>query len=111
MTQEALNTSDNVNLAPTTTITTTIKEEAPITKSWIKDYWRHVMGWVYMVICICDFVLFPILWSGLQYTKDQPMTQWAPITLQGAGLIHVSMGAIVGITSWNKTKEFLSSKE
>ncbi|MFN9957295.1 MAG: hypothetical protein ACK55I_29675, partial [bacterium] len=23
--------------------------------------WRPAMGWTYMAVCICDFILFPIL--------------------------------------------------
>jgi hypothetical protein len=31
--------------------------------------------------------------------------QWNPITLQGAGLFHMAMGAILGIAAFGRTQE------
>lgn len=77
-------------------------------ESWIDNKWRPTMGWVYMVTCVFDFILFPVLWAlVLVYTK-QPLVPWAPITLQSGGLYHIAMGAIVGITSFGRTKEKLA---
>jgi hypothetical protein len=73
---------------------------------WINKKWRPVMGWMYMVVCMCDFVIFPILWSLLQaMSKGSVTMQWQPITLQGAGLFHISMGAVLGIAAYGRTKE------
>jgi hypothetical protein len=73
---------------------------------WVKAYWRPTMGWLYMVICACDFVLFPIFWGLVQViSKSGPITQWNPITLQGAGLVHIAFGAILGIAAWGRSKE------
>lgn len=64
------------------------------------------MGWSYMLTCICDFILFPIGWSLLQAVKSGTITlQWQPITLQGAGLYHVAMGAVLGIAAFGRTQE------
>ena len=38
----------------------------------------------------------------------QPVTAWQPITLQGAGLFHLSMGAIIGVAAWGRTQEKLN---
>jgi hypothetical protein len=38
-------------------------------------------------------------------------TQWQPLTLMGGGLLHVSFGAIMGITSFGRTKEKLAGKD
>ena len=27
---------------------------------WVKAYWRPAMGWLYMVMCAFDFIIFPI---------------------------------------------------
>jgi hypothetical protein len=79
---------------------------------WINKKWRPVMGWVYMGTCTCDFVLFPILWSLLQAIQGgQVSSQWNPITLQGAGLYHIAMGAVLGIAAYGRTKEKLESKQ
>jgi hypothetical protein len=73
---------------------------------WINKKWRPVMGWVYMMTCTCDFVLFPVLWSLLQaLTHGNVTSQWQPLTLQGAGLYHIAMGAVLGIAAYGRTKE------
>jgi hypothetical protein len=73
---------------------------------WINKKWRPVMGWVYMLTCTCDFVVFPILWSLLQaLTHGNVTSQWQPLTLQGAGLYHIAMGAVLGIAAYGRTKE------
>lgn len=73
---------------------------------WINKKWRPVMGWVYMMTCTADFVVFPILWSMLQALSNGQVTnQWQPLTLQGAGLYHIAMGAVLGIAAYGRTKE------
>jgi hypothetical protein len=73
---------------------------------WINKKWRPVMGWVYMMTCTCDFVLFPVMWSLLQaMSKGSVTSQWQPLTLQGAGLYHIAMGAVLGIAAYGRTKE------
>lgn len=73
---------------------------------WINRKWRPVMGWVYMLTCTMDFVIFPILWSLLQaLTKGNVTSQWQPLTLQGAGLYHIAMGAVLGIAAYGRTRE------
>lgn len=63
------------------------------------------MGWIYMVTCITDFILFPVFWAVIQTVAKQPITPWQPLTLQGAGLYHVAMGAIIGIAAFGRTQE------
>ena len=78
-------------------------------KSWINNRWRPIMAWTYTIICICDFVLFPVLWSLLQaHYKGQVTNQYQPITLMGAGLVHLAFGAILGIAAYGRTKEKIS---
>lgn len=80
-------------------------------EDWINKKWRPVMGWVYMLTCTADFVIFPILWSLLQaMSKGNVTSQWQPLTLQGAGLYHIAMGAVLGIAAYGRTKEKLESK-
>jgi hypothetical protein len=75
-------------------------------EDWINKKWRPAMGWMYMAVCICDFIIFPILWSILQVvSKGSVTTPWQPISLQGAGLFHVAMGAVLGIAAYGRTKE------
>jgi hypothetical protein len=78
---------------------------------WINTKYRPMMGWCYMLICVCDFVLFPILWSILQTVQGGQVTSaHSPLTLQGAGLLHLSFGAILGITSWGRSREKIEGK-
>ncbi len=73
---------------------------------WINKKWRPVMGWVYMMTCTADFVIFPVAWSLLQaLTHGNVTSQWQPLTLQGAGLYHIAMGAVLGIAAYGRTKE------
>ena len=70
--------------------------------------WRPMMGWMYMLVCTTDFIVFPILWSLIQALGGgQVHTQWQPITLQGAGLFHIAMGAVLGIAAFGRTQEKL----
>jgi hypothetical protein len=80
-------------------------------EDWMNSKWRPMMGWMYMVVCTSDFVIFPILWSLVQVIGGGKVeTQWSPITLQGAGLFHMAMGAILGIAAYGRTQEKLGDK-
>jgi hypothetical protein len=75
-------------------------------EDWTTRKWRPMMAWMYMIICILDFALFPILWSILQaYYDGQVVNQWDPLTLKGAGLFHMAMGAVLGVAAWSRGQE------
>jgi len=76
-------------------------------EDWMNSKWRPMMGWMYMLVCTMDMVIFPILWSLLQTTVGTGLTQWNPLTLQGAGLFHIAMGAVLGIAAFGRTQEKL----
>ena len=63
------------------------QEELKIAQEdWMVKKWRPAMGWTYMVICILDMAVFPVLWSLLQaLSSGQVTSQCNPLTLQGAG--------------------------
>ena len=78
-------------------------------EDWMNSKWRPMMGWLYMGVCAFDFVVFPVLWSLLQAVmKVGQITQWQPLTLQGAGLFHIAMGAVLGIAAMGRTQEKLA---
>jgi hypothetical protein len=86
-------------------------ESAKKNEDWMNSKWRPAMGWMYMAVCMADFVLFPVLWSLVQVIGGGRVeTQWSPITLQGAGLFHMAMGAILGIAAYGRTQEKLNDK-
>ena len=84
-----------------------VKSESEKKKEdWMNSKWRPMMGWMYMAVCSADFMLFPVLWSVIQVIGGgEVKTQWQPITLQGAGLFHIAMGAVLGIAAFGRTQE------
>ena len=75
-------------------------------EDWMNSKWRPMMGWMYMLTCTMDFVIFPVLWSIVQVIAGgEVKSQWSPITLQGAGLFHMAMGAVLGLAAWGRTQE------
>jgi hypothetical protein len=78
-------------------------------EDWMNSKWRPMMGWMYMAVCSCDFILFPVLWSLHQsLAHGNVSSQWQPLTLQGAGLFHIAMGAVLGIAAMGRTQEKLA---
>jgi hypothetical protein len=76
--------------------------------NWMQQLWRPMMGWMYMLICLLDMAVFPVLWALWQGFNHVPITQWNPLTLQGAGLFHIAMGAVLGISAFGRTQEKLA---
>ena len=37
--------------------------------------------------------------------QNDAFRQWVPITLQGGGLFHVAMGAVLGVSAYGRTQE------
>jgi len=78
-------------------------------EDWMNSKWRPMMGWMYMGVCIFDFVAAPVLWSLTQALFHGGVNvQWQPLTLQGAGLFHISMGAVLGLAAYGRTQEKLA---
>lgn len=78
---------------------------------FINSKWRPMMAVIYMVTCMTDFVVFPVLWSVLQALFHGTVTsQWAPLTLQGAGLYHIAMGAVLGLAAYGRSQEKIAGK-
>ena len=74
---------------------------------WAKKYWKTAVAWTYIVICLFDFVIASILVMLLSYHSKGaiPYAQWTPLTLQGGGLFHVAIGAILGVAAWTHPAE------
>jgi len=87
-----------------------VKSESEKKKEdWMNSKWRPMMGWMYMMVCIFDFILAPVLWSLVQALFHGGVNvQWQPLTLQGAGLFHISMGAVLGLAAYGRTQEKLA---
>lgn len=74
-------------------------------EDWFDRRWRPAMGWMYFVVCVFDFIIFPSVWAALQSSSGAELTSWDPLTLKGAGLFHVAMGAVLGVTAWSRGQE------
>ena len=72
-------------------------------KSFFHSKWRPAMGWSYLLVCLFDVVAAPIYFTIIQDPSN--LVQWKPMTIQGGGLYHMSMLAIVGVTAWGRTQE------
>jgi len=79
-------------------------------EDWLTKKWRPMMGWTYMITCLFDFIVAPILWSLEQavFNGGVVSNQWEPLTLKGAGLYHVAMGAVLGVSAWSRGQEKLA---
>jgi len=88
-----------------------IKVEEKAQEDWMTKKWRPMMAMMYMICCLCDFALFPIMFTVVQFWEVQAANdafrQWVPITLQGGGLFHVAMGGVLGVTAYGRTQEKL----
>lgn len=72
-------------------------------KDFINTYWKPLMAITYMLICLFDFIVGPIFYNVLQYLNPgQHVEMWQAVTLQGGGLFHMAMGAILGISAFKK---------
>jgi hypothetical protein len=86
-----------------------IKTEEKPQEDWMTKKWRPMMAMMYMICCLCDFALFPIMFTIVQFWEVQAANdafrQWVPITLQGGGLFHVAMGGVLGVSAYGRTQE------
>ena len=80
-----------------------------IPEDWMTKKWRPMMAIMYMTCCLFDFAIFPIMFTVVQFWEssiaNDAFRQWAPITLQGGGLFHVAMGAVLGVSAYGRTQE------
>jgi len=87
-------------------------ENGKQSEHWMKAYWRPAMGWLYMLMCFCDFVAFPIIAMFLpQFIKGMTYIPWKSITLDNGGLIHMAFGAILGVAAWTRGQEKIAGKQ
>jgi hypothetical protein len=79
---------------------------------WMTKKWRPMMAIMYMFCCLADFFIFPIMFTVVQFwetaVQNDAFRQWVPITLQGGGLFHVAMGAVLGVSAYGRTQEKLN---
>lgn len=78
----------------------------PNQESWIQTQWRPLLAIAYIVIILFDFVIGPVFWTFAQALFSGQVTQsWIPLTLEGGGLFHVGMSAILGVSAFTRGNE------
>jgi len=74
-----------------------------------KQKWTYLMGLTYMIVNIADFVVFPIMYTIVQFWEaeaaNDAFRQWFPLTLTNGGFIHIAFAAILGISAFNKEEK------
>lgn len=94
-----------------------------------KKFWRPFAAYVYITICIFDFVVAPVWIESANQTvnvqafeqvrmfedKDVQMKaleqmelgnrEWQPLTLMGSGMLHLAFGAILGVAAFTRGQE------
>lgn len=85
------------------------EKEVKPQEDWMTKKWRPMMAMMYMMCCLCDFAIFPVMFTIVQFwetaIQNDAFRQWVPITLQGGGLFHVAMGAVLGVSAYGRTQE------
>lgn len=75
-------------------------------EGWIRKYWRPMMSWQYFVVCLCDFIVFPLI--AFWYAKNGGGDwHWEPLTLKEGGFYHIAMGMIIGVVAYTRGQENL----
>jgi len=83
--------------------------EEVLEASWIKHYWRPAMAYQYLLVCLFDFIIFPMVTMAFYASTDQVYVQWQPITLNASGFYHLAMGAIIGVSAWTRGQEKITN--
>jgi hypothetical protein len=100
-----------------------MSEDSVQKETWFVKYWRPAAAWIYLSICVFDFVIMPVyhlrsqgnldqVWEkSLQLRPEDQLqavvqltrrTSWQPITMAEGGFFHLSMGAILGVAAWTR---------
>lgn len=72
---------------------------------WLKQYWRPILAYSYILVCLFDFVLAPIMNALISYYGKMPYVPWTSLTLGEGGFYHMAMGATIGVSAWTRGQE------
>lgn len=72
---------------------------------WFRKYWRPAIAWQYLVVCLFDFLIAPVMVMMYYYYTGGEYQQWSPLTLVSGGFYHIAMGAVTGITAYGRSLE------
>lgn len=69
------------------------------------------MAWQYMMVCLFDFILAPLVLMIFSYVTNTGYIAWEPLTLKMSGYYHMAMGAIIGVSAWTRGLEKIKTVE
>lgn len=102
---------------------------------WMKHSWRPAAAYVYLLICLSDFMFMPMIYAGMAKRNANvasvelalkfsgPTAQiealkvirdtdvWDPLTLKVNGLFHMAFGAILGVAAWTRGQEKVEARK
>jgi len=94
-----------------------------------KKFWRPIAAYVYLTICIFDFIVAPVwiedsnqmvntaAFAEIRKFNDKDVQMraldnvdlgnrsWEPLTLKGGGLFHLAFAAILGAAAYTRGQE------
>ena len=76
---------------------------------YLKDLWRPLIAWVYAIIVLFDFMIAPIMLGVYCAAFRQPYIEWHSLTIQGGGMFHIAMGAVIGVSSYGHSQEKINT--
>jgi hypothetical protein len=74
-------------------------------EDWMNRKWRPAMAWSYMAICLFDFIVAPLVNYAFFGRMETEFISWKPLTMIDGGMFHMAMGAVLGITAWQRGEE------
>jgi hypothetical protein len=74
-------------------------------EDWINRKWRPLMAVSYMAICLFDFIVAPVINYAFFGRMGTDFISWKPLTMSDGGMFHIAMGAVLGITAWQRGEE------
>lgn len=77
------------------------KQDDPESEKWYFNKWRPMMGWMYALICLFDFVIAPVFFTFF----NGQFVPWEPNTLKSSGMFHTAMGVILGVYVYQRSEE------
>jgi len=77
-------------------------------EGWFKQ-WHLFAAWLYLIIIAFDFLIAPIANVVILAYFKYPIIAWAPITLQGGGIFHISMLAVIGVATWGQSRQMVEA--
>jgi len=78
-------------------------------ETWFFKYWRPAMAWQYLIVCLFDFIIAPIMHTAAEFWSGQNIAQWDPITLKGAAFYHLAMAGIIGLYALGRSQEKIAA--